>query len=791
MGFTETASRSIILPSGPAAQRPSGPAAQRPSGVRCVRRLVGARWPADSAQRFARKQGPRRWGSRGRLPRLVPALALFALLPALPALSARIVVDAGGVCSFGDAWRSARYNADQGRCTHTGTYGDDTIVLQRDVTGNSRNLYEVETSTHVNRSLGAITVEGNGHTYTMTANREQHFSTQGRRLTINNLVLTTDGSLTGRYGRGGSITVGVRGELIVNDSVFHGNQSWDLGGAIAVTGGRATINRSVFYGNRSDGWGSAIGVSERGSVTVNGSAFYNNNGKGVIAIDSSALRQADRVVLRHVTLINNQGSRGGLALTSATSVKTEFELSNSIDVNNAGGACQLSASLPSGSTTLRNNIVGSGSTARCKAGATVVDDPLLPATRKALIHLVPPLESPAVDAAGCLLGVAELGTDIRGTARPQGGNCDIGAYEHPSFPLSVRATPGDRRLTLRWAAPDLPGNTIIDRYESGYKKSTGGGNYIDASHSATTRVIHGLTPGVEYEVRVRAVTATADPAVSPNDNPLKDPIVRYGSWSYATGTPSGGGTGGGSGGGGGGGTGGGGSGGGSGGGGGGSGGGGGGGSGSGGDADDDPCPAHGPCPAHKLELTTARSPAVGGMATPPVEMGEYKIRALNEESGRQAPVYTVREAMQSTRWQISGSDACGQETTSFCQWLAGQAGVRASLYFHGLMQDGYERQSWARWLPGIVFGVTGAVAKESGLCIIDVERQPETQNAQNTSIDGYTYYVASDPADFDQKRLDRMKSDEDGVVRIPQDEPSRLAINFDRDPGDTYADCDP
>ena len=36
-----------------------------------------------------------------------------------------------------------------------------------------------------------------------------------------------------------------------------------------------------------------------------------------------------------------------------------------------------------------------------------------------------------------------------------------------------------------------------------------------------------------------------------------------------------------------------------------------------------------------------------------------------------------------------------------------------------------------------------------------------------------------------------MKSDGDGVVRIPQDEPSRLAINFDRDPGDTYADCDP
>ena len=30
MGFTGTAYRSIIRPSGPAAQRPSGPAAQRP-----------------------------------------------------------------------------------------------------------------------------------------------------------------------------------------------------------------------------------------------------------------------------------------------------------------------------------------------------------------------------------------------------------------------------------------------------------------------------------------------------------------------------------------------------------------------------------------------------------------------------------------------------------------------------------------------------------------------------------------------------------------------------------------
>ena len=399
--------------------------------------------PPPSRAKF--RSAPEFLINSGTLAKLI-VLALILTLSAIPALAADIVVADGGTCSLYNAWLSARYNEDRGGCTHTGDWDDnnwsdvgdpggDTIILQKDVTGGDLQMFGSRVGAE--RSRGNITIEGGGHTYTMTANNGRHFHIGGRRLTINNLVLTRADN-TNKAGPGGAILVAgasnTDAELTVNDSVFHGNKSHDEGGAIMINDRTsATIRRSVFYNNEAGNRGSAIGFGRGTKVTVDSSSFYNNNGQGVIAAKRN--QAAGEIILKHVTIVNNRGSRGGVSFSINESVQTKFELSNSIDYNNTGGACQLNGPLPT-DTTLRNNIVGAGSTQNCKDGAnTVVVDPLLPdsAGVTTLLHLVPLPGSPAIDAVSAADCEAVVGTGISrdpaGTARPQNGACEIGAYE--------------------------------------------------------------------------------------------------------------------------------------------------------------------------------------------------------------------------------------------------------------------------------------------------------------------------------------------------------------------------
>ena len=389
--------------------------------------------------------------------------ALILLLSALPALAADIVVAEGGTCSFYNAWLSARYNEDRGGCTHTGDWDDnnwsspgdpggDTIILRQDVRGGDLQMFGSRAGAE--RSTGNITIEGGGHTYTMTANNGRHFHIAGRHLTINNLVLTRADN-TNKAGAGGAILLtgaaNTDAKLTVNDSVFHGNKSHDEGGVIMINDNTsATIRRSVFYNNESSNdWGSAIAFGRDANVTVESSSFYNNNGKGVIAAKPNAV--AENIILKHVTIVNNRGSRGGISFRLNERASAKFELSNSIDWNNAGGACQLGWSSPPPDTTLRNNILGSGSTQNCKDGAnTLVGDPMLTdsAGVTTLVHLVPLPGSPAIDAISAVDCEAVVGTDISrdplGTARPQNGKCEIGAYEIKAPPRGPdRPTDGD------------------------------------------------------------------------------------------------------------------------------------------------------------------------------------------------------------------------------------------------------------------------------------------------------------------------------------------------------------
>ena len=80
----------------------------------------------------------------------------------------------------------------------------------------------------------------------------------------------------------------------------------------------------------------------------------------------------------------------------------------------------------------------------------------------------------------------------------------------PEAPESLRFTPGDQQVTLRWRAPTNDGGEPILRYE--YDQD-GSGTWISTDGTATSHTVTGLNNGQTYTFRVRAVNALGNGAV--------------------------------------------------------------------------------------------------------------------------------------------------------------------------------------------------------------------------------------------------------------------------------------
>jgi hypothetical protein len=100
----------------------------------------------------------------------------------------------------------------------------------------------------------------------------------------------------------------------------------------------------------------------------------------------------------------------------------------------------------------------------------------------------------------------------------------------PGVPLNVVATPGDKQVSVSWAAPANAGTSTITDYLIEF--STDGGNnwttFADGTATTTSAVVTGLTNGTSYIFRVSAVNAagTGDPsAPSASVTPLALPPV--------------------------------------------------------------------------------------------------------------------------------------------------------------------------------------------------------------------------------------------------------------------------
>ena len=76
----------------------------------------------------------------------------------------------------------------------------------------------------------------------------------------------------------------------------------------------------------------------------------------------------------------------------------------------------------------------------------------------------------------------------------------------PGKPTGLSATSGDGEVTLRWAAPQSNGGSMITRYEY----EVGDGTWVSAGATATEYVVTGRTNGTPYTFAVRAVNALGE-----------------------------------------------------------------------------------------------------------------------------------------------------------------------------------------------------------------------------------------------------------------------------------------
>ena len=282
------------------------------------------------------------------------------------------------------------------------------------------------------------------------------------------------------------------------------------------------IDGVTFSGNGANfggAMGNAAAQSGTSSPDIANSTFSGNQagkdsfgGGGAIDTDDSS-RGTGQPRIRHSTFSGNQASDGS-ALQGG-----KPEIFASIFWDNPG---TLFSGLKRGSSVTYSTVQGG------RAGAGNLNlDPLLGPLQDnggATPTHLPGAGSPAIDAlADCS---ASPGTDQRGTARPQGYGCDMGAvevpasgYTAPGAPTSVSATPGNGSALVQWSAPASNGGGAVTGYT---ETALAGGASCTAAPGATSCTVTGLDNGTQYTFTVTArngagagAASSASAAVTP------------------------------------------------------------------------------------------------------------------------------------------------------------------------------------------------------------------------------------------------------------------------------------
>jgi CSLREA domain-containing protein len=357
-----------------------------------------------------------------------------------------------------------------------------------------------------------VTITGAGATTTIVDG-----TNSGIVFTINDGVSATLSGLTIQHGRNsgnsGGGGIANHGSLTLTESVITNSSAGD-GGGILTDGGALTITNSAVSGNTSTSSGGGIFIGG-GTVHITGSTISGNT----MSARAAGIFNAGTLTLTNSTVSGNAtapvGSNGGGIFSDAFSVLSlvnDTITQNSPEglFNHYLGSASLQETIIAGNNgpdvdgavvSQGHNLIGdtSGGSGFAASDLTNVDPLLRPLALDAPgttpTQALGPT-SPAIDAGGaCPPGIT---ADQRGTMRPQGNACDIGAYEY------APVTP-----TLRSAEANSAGQRVL---------FTGGG-----FQRGTTVTVNGVSlpitvadDGQSFTATVPAHAAGAVPVVVTN-----------------------------------------------------------------------------------------------------------------------------------------------------------------------------------------------------------------------------------------------------------------------------------
>lgn len=226
-------------------------------------------------------------------------------------------------------------------------------------------------------------------------------------------------------GYGGAIANMNFSEIAIQDSPFYDNYARQ-GGAI-FNQEEMTLIRSVLYDNRAEFWGGAVfyhDTNESFGLAITNSTFSGNSitGSAPSSDAGSAILHYDGGLgMRYVTISQNSGAVAYSKMSGSGTIE------NSIVAQNPAGDCG-GAAIATLDTLGKANIDSDGS---CP-GFTMTGDPLLDPLADnggdTMTHALQ-ANSPAL---GTALGYCPT-EDQRGQPRPNGADCDLGAFESQDY----------------------------------------------------------------------------------------------------------------------------------------------------------------------------------------------------------------------------------------------------------------------------------------------------------------------------------------------------------------------